>query len=197
MSFRIEEKLFIKKENLFDFFEFIQKKNPKKPFKNRLIKSLYFDNNSLGMYDDSIEGLVPRKKIRVRTYPKSEDLNYYLEKKNSSVEGRFKTRKKISLSQFDEIKSFGFFDEQYGLCLPKLYVEYVREYLIVEDVRFSIDTNIKYTNYLNYFETYENNVIVELKCDYKKNLDQISEIFPFQKIRFSKYCFAIDALNLK
>ena len=45
------------------------------------------------MYTDSIEGLTPRKKIRVRNYPTTQDANLYLEIKISSVEGRFKTRK--------------------------------------------------------------------------------------------------------
>ena len=47
------------------------------------------------MYTDSIEGLTPRKKIRVRNYPNSQDAKMYLEVKISSVDGRFKTRKII------------------------------------------------------------------------------------------------------
>ena len=45
------------------------------------------------MYRDSVEGSVPRKKIRIRNYPNTDDKNYYLETKISSIEGRFKTRK--------------------------------------------------------------------------------------------------------
>jgi SPX domain protein involved in polyphosphate accumulation len=70
MSFRIEEKLFIKKENLIQFQEFLVKKSVKKIHHPRIIESLYFDNNNLEMYSDSIEGLAPRKKIRIRNYPK-------------------------------------------------------------------------------------------------------------------------------
>ena len=47
------------------------------------------------MYKDSIEGSVPRKKIRIREYPNSRDDKYYFEIKTSSVEGRFKTREVI------------------------------------------------------------------------------------------------------
>ena len=44
MSFRIEEKLFIKTEHLTDFKIFLKKNFSKKLFKPRIIKSLYYDN---------------------------------------------------------------------------------------------------------------------------------------------------------
>ena len=69
MSFRIEEKLMISHEHLVDFKEFIFQKNAKTIYPGRKITSLYFENNKNQMYDDSIEGLVPRKKIRIRHYP--------------------------------------------------------------------------------------------------------------------------------
>ena len=62
MSFRIEDKLYIKTENLIDFKNFLNKNSAKKMHESRTIKSLYFDNLNLDMYNDSIEGLVPRKK---------------------------------------------------------------------------------------------------------------------------------------
>ena len=54
MSFRIEEKLFIKTENLTEFKEFLLKNSVKNLYHPRTIKSLYFDNNSLDMYNDFI-----------------------------------------------------------------------------------------------------------------------------------------------
>ena len=65
MSFRIEEKLFIKKENLLEFKEFLVKKSVKQIYHPRIIESLYFDNINLDMYTDSIEGLTPRKKNKM------------------------------------------------------------------------------------------------------------------------------------
>ena len=62
MSFRIEEKLYIKEQNLIEFKDFISKKSPQKLFTPRKIESLYFDNVNLDMYNDSVEGIVPRKK---------------------------------------------------------------------------------------------------------------------------------------
>ena len=44
MSFRIEEKLYIKAEHLIDFKQFLIKHSAKQLYQPRLIKSLYFDN---------------------------------------------------------------------------------------------------------------------------------------------------------
>ena len=51
MSFRIEEKLFIKKENLIQFQEFLVKKSVKKIHHPRIIESLYeFKKNGLSYF---------------------------------------------------------------------------------------------------------------------------------------------------
>lgn len=194
MSFRIEEKLFIKKENLIQFQEFLVKKSVKKIHHPRMIESLYFDNNNLEMYSDSIEGLAPRKKIRIRNYPKDSDKKIYLEVKNSTVEGRFKTRKNLNKIEFDKKKSIGILDNQYGICYPKLYVKYKREYSVIDDVRISIDKDIQYKDYKTNFKLSDENIIVELKTSFNKNLDELISDFPMQRIRFSKYCFAIQNL---
>ena len=195
MSFRIEEKLFFKSENIFEFRKFLSKESAKTLYTKRVIKSLYFDNLKLDMYKDSIEGSVPRKKIRVRNYPNADDKNYYLETKISSVEGRFKTRKIITKDEFEDLKKRGLLDNIYGTCLPNLYVTYEREYAKINDVRISIDKNISYENFLTNQVYNDSNSIVELKTSIRKNLDELIKTFPFQKIRFSKYCFAVEKLN--
>ncbi len=195
MSFRIEEKLFFKPENLNQFREFLTKNYAKKLFQKRLITSLYFDNLNLDMYRDSVEGSVPRKKIRIRHYPETEDINYYLEVKTSSVEGRYKTRKKINKNDFDTFTKNGILDCDYGTCLPNFLVSYEREYVQIKDVRISIDKKICYRNFLTNRVFFDNKSIVELKTSIDKNLDDLAKIFPFQKIRFSKYCFAVETLN--
>ena len=110
MSFRIEEKLYIRSEHILDFKKFLTKSSAKQLYKPRAIKSLYFDNLNFDMYNDSIEGTVPRKKIRIREYPNSDDKNYYLEIKHSSVEGRFKTNKLIMDIDPDQITKIRLFD---------------------------------------------------------------------------------------
>ena len=147
------------------------------------------------MYNDSIEGLTPRKKIRVRNYPDSNDKNFLLENKISSIEGRFKVNKKISQNHFNHLKSVGIFDKKYGVCKPILNIIYDREYLIKENVRITLDTNILYNLYNNKRIKEDKNIIVELKTSINQNIDNLFEKFPFQEIRFSKYCNGIDLLN--
>ena len=49
----------------------------------------------------------------------------------------------------------------------------------------------------NNFKLNDDRIIVELKTHYKKDLDQLTKDFPYQRIRFSKYCFGIEKLQLK
>ena len=195
MSFRIEDKLYFKPENLTQFRKYLVKKSAKVLYPPRIIKSLYFDNLKFDMYNDSIEGSVPRKKIRIREYPNSEVKKYYLEIKTSSVEGRFKKNKEIDINTFDLYKNNGYLDSQYGTCLPNYYVIYLREYSLIDDVRISIDKNISYKNIKSNISFYDHNSIVELKTSSNKNLDDLTKLFPFQRTRFSKYCFAVENLN--
>ena len=74
------------------------------------------------MFHDSLEGLTPRKKIRIRNYPKDINKQLLFETKISSVEGRFKTNKKIYKKYFDNIKQRGILDNKYGVCKPILSV---------------------------------------------------------------------------
>ena len=53
MSFRIEEKLFIKKNYILDFKKYINSKLAIKIYEPRIIESLYFDNKNFQMYKDS------------------------------------------------------------------------------------------------------------------------------------------------
>jgi len=197
MSFRIEEKLFIDKDKIIDFKSFLSNKSAKQIYKRRTIESLYFDNRNYEMYSDSMEGLTPRKKIRVRNYPNTLDKNLYLEIKISSVEGRFKTRKIIDNNKFNYLKTKGVFDSQYGLCKPCLYVSYTRDYFKIGDVRISIDNHINYKLYSENVYKEDESSIVEIKTSIKKNLDKLIEDFPFQKKRFSKYCNAVEKIIFK
>ena len=192
MSFRIEEKLYIKKEQISEFKKFINKQNAKQIFKPRIISSLYFENSKMQMYGDSIEGLTPRKKIRVRNYPEQDKKNHNLEIKFSSVEGRYKTKKKINLSEFERLKNNGIFDSQYGVCMPKITVSYLREYFLIDDFRITIDTDINYQLYRNDLKINDSNIIIEIKAGIRKSIDELTEKFPIQRIRFSKYCNGME-----
>jgi len=67
-------------------------------FPSRNINSAYFDTDHLNMFTDSEEGILPRKKIRVRWYDNEKNLKK--ETKVSSIEGRYKYQKHLSLIIF-------------------------------------------------------------------------------------------------
>jgi hypothetical protein len=195
MSFRIEEKFLINTNQIFDFKRWLSKKNYLKLYANRKIKSLYFENLNNKIFLDSEEGITPRKKIRVRNYPDYKDQKFFFEKKISSPEGRFKEKKILSSLELNNLKKFGYLDDTYKLCHPKFYVEYIREYFDVKICRLTIDTNITYIEFNNVcnFKS-DPHVAVEIKANKEANLDELMLQFPFQRIRFSKYCRGFDFL---
>ena len=147
------------------------------------------------MFYDSLEGLTPRKKIRVRNYPNDISKKLLFEIKISSVEGRFKTNKLINDKYFKDIKNKGIFDNKYGICKPVLNVSYIREYFKMDDVRITLDSDIIYELYNSRFVKKDSQIVAELKTSINKNLDELAEIYPFQEVRFSKYCNGIELFN--
>ena len=194
MSFRVEEKLLINNNQLLEFKDYILKKKAKILYPTRQIQSLYFENFYEEMYKDSLEGTVPRKKIRVRNYPNNKNLSFYLETKISSAEGRYKTSRIIDKKEFDKFKKIGILDHQYGSCRPLIYVTYKREYYKLKDIRISIDENINYTLFSGRKLSPDINSIVELKAAWNVDKDEILNIFPFRRTRFSKYCNGFEKI---
>ena len=188
MSFRIEEKILIGKNQIIEFKKIYQKKFIKKLYQPRLIRSLYFENSNNDIYNNSIEGTLPRKKIRVRNYPNEKNSELYLEKKISSVEGRFKQKNKMSSLNFKKIIKYGFHDNNYGYCKPLIYVEYNRHYYILDKTRLTHDSNIKYYLFKSKIVKSDENQIFEIKTNYEADLDVLYTIFPMNRTRFSKYC---------
>lgn len=193
MSFRKEIKLDIHKNKLFNFKNFLLKNKIIKIFEDRIVSSIYFDNKNFDCYEDSIEGSVPRKKIRVRYY-NNDSKNLNLEKKISSAEGRFKISKKIE-------KKINFpkfiIDSNYGICYPVAIVTYRRSYFKINNIRVTLDKDICYKNYNTHAKVFDDRIVAEIKCDIDTNDDLIENIFPFEKIRFSKYTNSIDSLIIK
>lgn len=188
MSFRIEEKILIEKNQIIEFKKIYQKKLFKKLYPSRLIKSLYFENLNRDSYRDSVEGTLPRKKIRVRNYPNDKNNEFYLEKKISSCEGRFKIKKKIDKLNFVKIMNYGVWDDIYGYCKPLIYVEYNRHYYSLDNTRMTHDSNIKYHLFKSKIVKHEENNIFEIKTNFDTDLNDLHSTFPMNRSRFSKYC---------
>ena len=69
MSFRIENKYELSIAKLPELYTFLKNSYAEEIYPTRLIRSVYFDNQNFSAYRESVDGIVPRKKIRVRTYP--------------------------------------------------------------------------------------------------------------------------------
>ena len=98
----------------------------------------------------------------------------------SSVQGWYKTKKKIEIDEFEKIKKNGIFDSQYGVCFPKLHVSYLREYYLIKDVRITVDTDINYQLYQNSLKTNDPSTIIEIKAGIKKSIDELTENFQYK-----------------
>ena len=99
MSFRKESKSTLNDGKLSILIKWIFQNNGRVLFPERIVNSVYFDNRNLNMYFESVEGVLPRKKIRLRLYKSEDYLKNFLNDTNlefkiSSVEGRYKVSKK-------------------------------------------------------------------------------------------------------
>jgi SPX domain protein involved in polyphosphate accumulation len=197
MSFRKEEKLHVSRTKLFNLLDWIYQNDGHKLYDTRAVSSTYLDNDQMQMFHDSEEGTVPRKKIRVRSYNNQEHkaTQSSLEIKVSSVEGRYKTiRKNFDLGK---IMTNGFLDKNYGICKPKIRVNYKRSYYKVHGVRLTIDKNIEYIKTNSHgkgtFKRFEPDIIVEIKAGDFVPIEYLYKKFHFERVRFSKYSRAINS----
>ena len=199
MSFRKEEKLKINKNQLLNLLDWVNKNGGYKLFDSRIVSSTYFDNDELSMFKDSEKGSVPRKKIRIRSYTKrnhTEECSS-LEVKISSVEGRYKTRTK----SFNLKKSLnmGIFDKDYGICKPRVRVTYKRTYIKIHNVRLTIDQDIEYIQISNkkelFFKNLDSEIAIEVKANNQVSIGYLSKMFPFERLKFSKYSRAMRSIS--
>lgn len=198
MSFRIEEKIPLSKSDSFIAFENFMDIGFKELHPEREIHSIYFDTYSYYVFADSEEGVLPRKKIRIRSYPNDTNKIYKLETKISSIEGRFKKTQNLSEKERLNYIENSYFDNLYGDMYACCKVQYNRQYFIKDGIRITYDNNIKYSqvNESTGISVFENKCVFEIKTDYKKNQDFINNLIPFPRARFSKFSEAIKLLGL-
>ena len=188
MSFRKEKKIRVTVNEFFKLQSLLQQKGMKALFKPRVISSVYLDTVDMNMFHDSEEGVLPRKKVRIRWY--NEDKKFTLENKTSSIEGRFKVTSKFDSSLLDnELKMKSRIDSQYGLIQPILKVSYERSYFMLNNMRITFDKNITYqylrtANNRKYFEPER---VVEIKIPVSCSDDFVEKHIPYPTARFSKY----------
>ena len=188
MSFRKEKKFRVTVSDFHKFQSHLHQQGMKTLFEPRLITSVYFDTPDLNMFNDSEEGLLPRKKVRIRWY--NDDKLFTLENKTSSMEGRFKVTSKlenhISESELNTKKRM---DAQYGHIQPILKVSYKRSYYVFNKMRITFDKDICYQN-LKYADTrkyHDPERVIEIKIPANCPDDFVETYIPFPTARFSKY----------
>jgi len=189
MSFRKERKYRITISEYSELLSTLEKRGLAQIFSTRIVNSVYFDNNDYDMYFQSEEGTLPRKKIRVRWYGSNNV--FKLEKKVSSIEGRFKSVQNLNQVQKQEnIRLLSLFDIDYGYLVPVLQVSYQRSYHQLDSMRLTFDRNISYKNLkLNDGITFNDNErVMEVKVPSHFGDDTIEKNIPFSTSRFSKYC---------
>ena len=158
-------------------------------YPSRVINSIYFDNKELRLFRDSEEGVVPRKKIRIRWY--ENDKKFTKEVKISSIEGRYKHKEPFNFSNsIIDFTNLSIFDQQYGILSPLLNVKYEREYYSLKNIRITFDRNISYSDLQHKINPkYNDNMcVMEIKAPVECSDDYIGEIFHNPTSRFSKYC---------
>lgn len=67
-------------------------KGMKNLYPKRIVKNIYFDTRDLTFFHESNEGILPRKKVRIRSY--NDEKTFYQEIKYTSEKGRYKLNKK-------------------------------------------------------------------------------------------------------
>ena len=189
MSFRNEKKFRLSYGDSYHLKSNLISLGMKKMYPDRKINSEYFDTKHLKMFSDSEEGILPRKKIRLRWY--NDKLVKNLEIKVSSNEGRYKKSKRF----YQDLKHSNFFlqDSLYGKIFSSIIVSYQREYFDYKGLRLTFDKKIKYTNsrrksHLKFNDT---ETVLEVKTKNLHSNDYIDQVISHPTSRFSKYCRGI------
>ena len=197
LSFRIEEKIVVTTNELFGVRERLGREGMTELFPARVIRSVYFDSRTNGMFVDSEEGSLPRKKLRIRTYDGSTS-GANFETKISSVEGRFKTTKKLTGDDRDRLIENGIVDSRYGLCDPRVEISYTRKYYQLSGVRITFDTNIRYRRQNSLIEASESLNVMEIKAPAEAPSDFLLRLVAEPRRRFSKFsrAFSLTGISL-
>lgn len=186
MSFRKEKKYKLTLSDFNILKDSLIKKGMKMLYDPRQINSLYYDTELKDMFYNSEEGVLPRKKVRIRWYKDTKESN--IEIKTSSIEGRFKT---INTQHYDSIEKFPkvLTDQLYGVLTPSILISYTREYYSFNNMRITFDSSINYLNYrLPVKTTFEDpERVMEIKVAIDVNDDFTEKYVPYPTSRFSKY----------
>ena len=184
----------------------------KEIYSPRIVNSIYFDTYFHKNFHEAIDGIMLRNKVRVRWYGKifNVEINPQLESKNRISQHNYKITKKLksfkTQSLFNLINFKKYIESEknnkneinfyLNNLYPNLLVSYLRKYFIFDNVRITLDTDLKFINLakINFFS--KNNFlcinkkqIIELKYtdEFHYQATKITETFNNRLNKFSKY----------
>jgi SPX domain protein involved in polyphosphate accumulation len=191
---RFEKKFVIEHKDYTTFCRDLSLAGYYKVYPDRIVNSIYFDDESLTSYYENIDGQSRRTKYRLRFYG-----NSYL------GEGVWEQKIKWIDTNYKKVEPFA--DENRHLrqlrfpghenLRPLVHVQYQREYFYSEKdgIRVTIDKKINYINIASNRIVYDHSLIVEYKCSNEILITNAPSILS-NLSRSSKYCKAISAHNI-
>lgn len=187
-SKRVENKYILEERSIHKITNKILNSGYFELYKQRNIESVYYDNLKLESFYDSIEGNIPRKKIRIRSYDGfKSDFNYEIKEVNAI--GRFKSVKKVTSLPEKCI------DDIYKVMYPQVIIRYKRKYFTNNIIRLTLDWEIIYREFKSEKIYKSQYLVLESKLydgtKYNEELNNL-KIFGLNNVSFSKYKEAIN-----
>ena len=220
-EWRFERKFFVSNKEGKDLVCML-KQHPaafKEIYHPRKVSSIYFDTPQMRYYQDNVDGVAERIKVRLRWYGalfgevKASALEWKVRRGNligkSTLSGpSFYLDKNISEKKIQGLLEASDIPLQTKLFLkgmkPVLINSYQRRYFLSADRhnRVTLDTGIEVYRLFAHFNHFlfrrkdNRNCILELKyaATEDRGADQITEHFPYRLTKNSKYAKGIEAL---
>ena len=209
----------LRNEKKFIFFEphasiekFLNFIGAKEIYSPRMINSIYFDTYFLKNFYEAIDGIMLRNKVRLRWYGEifNKEIQPQMESKNRINQHNYKIIKKLrsfKTESFFNLINFKKYiqneknnnNEIYfylNNLHPNLLASYRRKYYIFDNVRITLDTDLKFINLakINFFSKknllcINKKKIIELKYsdEFHYQATKISKTFNNRLSKFSKY----------
>ena len=210
------EKKFIFLEPLVSIEKLLNFIGTKEIYSPRMVNSIYFDTYFHKNFHEAIDGIMLRNKVRVRWYGEifNVEIQPQIESKNRISQHNYKITKKLksfkTKSFFNLINFKKYIQNEknnkneinfyLNNLYPNLLVSYLRKYYIFDNVRITLDTDLKFINIseINFFSKknflcINKKQIVELKYsdEFHYQVSKITKTFNNRLNKFSKYQIGI------
>ena len=187
-----------------------------RPYKDRIINSVYYDTENFNSAKDNLAGISKRRKYRIRWYDNNDNIfNYEIKVKNNNLGNKFSLTSNDVKKKSEDLFSYKneylkkdenrfFLDQINSLDLkPKLKVSYLRSYYLYnKKIRITYDQKIDYSLLnrfnLNEFKKKDSMNVIEIKFA-PENYYLASSLIKDSKFipkRFSKYLRGLHLLGV-